>query len=108
MIWIVWAVAAAIIGASAATVAFWPAIVGKVKAWLREHNLGKSALTEATVFLDHHIGKIRRIVRVGTRSHGVHKISEEYLSVDQIDDPQLLAELNRTGTAVRDVLPLID
>ncbi len=108
MIWVVWAVVAAVIGAGAVTVAFWPAIVSKVQTWLREHHLAKSALTEAVVVLDRYAGHIRRVLRVRTQAYGVQTISEEQLSADQIDDPQLLAELNRTGTVVRDVLPLIE
>ncbi len=108
MIWLLWAAVAAVVGAGAVTVAFWPTIVSKVQTWLREHNLSKSALTEAVVLLDRYMGKIRRVLRVRTHAYGVQKISEELLSADQIDDPQLLAELNRTGTAARDVLPLIE
>jgi len=108
MIWVVWAVVAAVVGAGAVTVAFWPTIVNKLRAWLHEHNLSKSALTEAVVRLDKYMGKIRRILRVRTRVHGVQKISEDQLSADQIDDPQLLADLNRTGSAERDVLDLLD
>ncbi|GAA1777547.1 hypothetical protein [Luedemannella helvata] len=107
MIWLVVAAIAAAVGAGA-VVAFWPTIVNKLQAWLRENNLTKSALAEAVVRLDRMAGHVRRILRVRTRAYGVQKISEEQLSLDDIDDPQLRAELERTGNAERDVLHLLD
>ena len=107
MIWLIPIAIAAIIGAGA-TVAFWPAILTRLRTWLSENGLQKSQLAEAVVVLDKVVHRVRRVLRIRTRTYSMHTVELEDLKIDAIDDAGMLADLNRTGRAERDVLGLLD
>ncbi|MFC4055079.1 hypothetical protein ACFOY4_35780 [Actinomadura syzygii] len=84
---------AAALGAGAA-VAFWDTVRTEVMNWLRARNLDKGALLEAVIVLDRVAVGIRR--RVVVRTAAVPEtVSEETLTLDQIDDPQVRALLEQ-------------
>lgn len=98
MIWIVAGIVAAALGIGAA-VTFWDAVRTTVMAWLRARNLDKAALVQAVIMLDRIAVGIRR--RVMVRTAAVSEIvSEETLTLDQIDDPavrELLEQHDRVN-----------
>jgi hypothetical protein len=102
MIFLVAGIIAAVIGAGAA-VTFWDSVRTAITGWLHRHNLEKSALMEAVIRFDRVAVGIRRRIRVKTAC-GVEVISEEQLSIDEIDDPELRALLSRHSEVDVDVL----
>jgi len=108
MIWVVWAVIAAAVGAAVVGVTFWPEIAERLRQWLRRNNLTKSQLASAVLVLDRWATKVRRTLRVTTQARINHDISIEEIDINSIDDPELRALLERTGHAEVDVLGLLD
>ena len=104
MIGLIIAAVAALVGAGAATVVFWTTIKDVLSRWLRERNLQESALMSAVVILDRLAVGIRRQLRVHTHAYGVQIISEEQLSIDQIDDPEVRAQVERRPHVELDIL----
>ncbi|MFD7731689.1 hypothetical protein ACFV6F_15035 [Kitasatospora phosalacinea] len=94
--------AAAAIGAAVA-VTFWNGIVEAVSRWLREHGLADSDLMAAVVTLDRLAVGVRQRLTVRTPA-GFTVILDEELDLDDIDDPQVLAELERRGYFEIDLL----
>lgn len=103
---IFYAIAAAIAAAIGASLS--SDVKQRVARWLREHGLAKSALMDAVVLLDQVGATIKARVRVtaSTRSSETLTIEKTY-SYDQITDPQLRAELTRSGHAEQNVLALV-
>ncbi|GGM45683.1 hypothetical protein ACFFX1_22320 [Dactylosporangium sucinum] len=109
MIWLVWAVVAAVVGTAAVVVVTsWPEVAELLQRWLRRNNLTKSSLATAVVVLDRLAVGVRRVVRVTTHAGVTRKVSTEEIDIDDIDDPELRATLQRTGHAEGDVLRLVD
>ncbi|MEU7882980.1 hypothetical protein [Microbispora bryophytorum] len=104
MIWLVVAAVVAAAGAATATIVFWNSVRTTVAAWLHRNNLHTSALMSATVLLDRIAVGVRRRVRVQTRTHGVRVIADEELTLDQVDDPKVKAQLARDGHLNIDIM----
>jgi hypothetical protein len=102
VIFLVAGVIAAVIGAGA-VVTFWDSVRNLITGWLRQRGLEKSALMEAVIQFDRLAVAIRRRVKVKTRS-GVEIISEERLSIEQIDDPHLRTLVALHGQVDVDIL----
>jgi hypothetical protein len=86
---------------------FWDQIRDEVAAWLRAHNLAKSALMDAWIKLDSLVGSVRCALFVKTRDAREVKISETVYTPDQITDPQIQEELRKKHSAKRSVMHLI-
>lgn len=91
-------------GAGALVVTFWDDIRRILREWLADHNLQQSALSSAVVILDRLAVGVRRKLRVRAPQHGTRVISEEHISLDQVDDPRLRALLETKGYAEADIL----
>jgi hypothetical protein len=102
MILLIAGIVAAVVGAGAA-VTFWDSIRTVITGWLHRHGLDRSALMEAVIRFDKLAVKVRRRITVRT-SRGVEIISEEQLSIDQIDDPQLRALVQQHSQVDVDIL----
>ncbi|OYQ67490.1 hypothetical protein B9G53_01155 [Pseudanabaena sp. SR411] len=81
----------------------------KVAAWLRNHNLEKSALMEVLLVCDRIAGSINQFsckVFAITRQTGEQKISEEVVSLDTLkkSDPDVYALLENRGYARKSIL----
>ena len=102
VIFLVAGLIAAALGAGVA-ITFWDAIRETVAGWLRRRDLEKSALMGAVVLLDRVAVGVRRRIRVRT-ARKVEIISEQNLTLDQIDDPDLRALVQQHGQLEVDIL----
>ncbi|MBV8995062.1 MAG: hypothetical protein JO287_15510 [Pseudonocardiales bacterium] len=106
--YLVVAAAVAAVGA-ALTVSLWHDISDRVASWLRDHGLEKNSLMDAWVLLDNQISGIRAKLRLVTRQHGSHEVVlERTYRLDQIDDPEVRAQLANRSIAQFNVLDLIN
>jgi hypothetical protein len=103
VIFLVAGIIAAVAGAGA-TITFWDSVRSAITGWLRRNGLDKSALMEAVIQFDRLAVGIRRRIRVKTPRRGVEVISEERLSIDQIDDQSLRALVARHSQVDVDIL----
>jgi len=102
MIWlVVGLVAAALSGGVVIT--FWNTGRETVLQWLRRHGLDKTVLTEAVILLDRIAVGIRRRIRIST-PQSTEIISEEALTLDQIDDPKIRAWAEQHSHVAIDML----
>src|ERR1700722_16910528 len=76
-------------------------------AWLRARGWNKSVLMDALLVLDKLAGKVRCRLFATTRKTGTVQVDETVDRMDQIDDPQVRAELRKRGVAERSVLNLV-
>ncbi|RKS74315.1 hypothetical protein BZB76_2826 [Actinomadura pelletieri DSM 43383] len=102
MIWIVAGLVAAALGAGA-VITFWDTVRTTVENWLNAHSLNKGALQRAVIVLDKGAVRVRRRIVVQT-SYAPQIISEESLSLDQIDVPEVRALLERHDQVEIDIL----
>jgi len=102
------ALAALGLGAAVTALVFWDDIRDRLAGWLRQKGLHKSALMDALVRLDDIAGRVRCRLFATARRTGTVRIDETVYDVNQIDDPEVLAELRKRGHAQRSVLHLID
>ncbi|MBV8892270.1 MAG: hypothetical protein JO266_09930 [Acidobacteria bacterium] len=109
MNWYLIAAAVAAVGLAALTVSLWHDISDRVASWLRDYGLEKSSLMDAWVLLDNQISGIRAKLRLVTRQHGSHEVVlERTYRLDQIDDPEVRAQLANRSTAQFNVLDLVN
>lgn len=87
---------------------FWQDICQKVAEWLRQHNLDKSILMDAWVKLDRTMVGIRSRIFIRTARTGNIMITEENLSLNQIDDSEVRAELERQGCSSRNIMAMLN
>lgn len=102
MIGVILALLGAALG-GAAVVTFWNSVREAVTGWLQRNNLTKSALTEAVIVLDKLAVGIRRRIIVQTAQRR-EVVREEELSLDQIDDPQVRAEIQKRSHVQLDIM----
>jgi hypothetical protein len=102
VIFLVAAIIAAVAGAGAA-VTFWDSVRTTIASWLRRHNLDKSALMAAVIRFDRLAVAIRRQIIV-TTSRGVEIISEQHMSINEIDEPRLRALAQQHSQVDVDIL----
>jgi hypothetical protein len=81
----------------------------KIAAWLRNHNLEKSALMDVLLVCDRISGSINQVaykIFAVTRQTGEQKISEEVCNLDELKnlDPDVYAELERRGHFQKSIL----
>src|ERR1700686_3739097 len=105
LIWVILALFGIVVAAAA--LAIWDQVRDKLAAWLRQIGLHKSALMDAVVCFDTIAGKVRSRLFATTHQTGKVKIDETTYRMDQIDDPQVLAELRKRGYAERSVVNLV-
>jgi hypothetical protein len=86
----------------------WDSIRDQLAGWLRASGLDRSMLMDALVRLDNLVVNVRCRLIGKTRHQGEVLIREEILSPDDIDDPEVLAELRKRGHFEKSVLTLIE
>lgn len=106
MYWqVVLAIATAVVGAFLA-VKFWDTIRETVAKWLRVCGWEKSVLMDAWIQLDRLISGVRCKIFFKKRTQEL-KVFEETYTIDEIDDPDVLAELEKRGFVERNVMTYI-
>lgn len=86
---------------------FWDDISDRVAAWLRARGLAASALMDAWIQLDLSVRTVRTRI-YGKQSNDIPTlITETTFNMSEIDDPDVLAELERRGCATRNIMSLV-
>ncbi|MBD2515074.1 hypothetical protein H6G93_08635 [Nostoc sp. FACHB-973] len=86
---------------------FWNDIREKVAAWLRQKGLEKSVLMDAWIKLDNLIGFVRCRIFVKTKTKSEVIVSEQQYTMNEIDDPDVLKQLQKRKHAEKNIMPLI-
>lgn len=88
---------------------FWRDIRDQVSDWLREQGLENSMLMDAWIELDNLIAAVRSRIFVKVKPLGETKrISETTYNLDEIDDPDLVAELEARGHLKKDIMEYLE
>jgi len=88
---------------------FWRDIRDQVAAWLREQGWENSMLMDAWIQLDKLIGAVRSRIFVKVKPLGETKmISETTYNLDEIDDPDVIAELEVRGHLTQDIMEYLE
>ncbi len=105
MLPLVWIVGAFVV--AHVVVKFWDEIRNSVAAWLRRLGLSRSRLMDAWVLLDRVVSGVRcRFIAKTTQAEV--KVEESLLSMDEIDDPEVVAQLKRNSEVKRDAMTYVD
>lgn len=83
---------------------YWTGIRERVADWLHRRGLEKSALMEAWVEADRLVSRIRTKILVRTWDSQVHVVATETYSIEEVDDPDVLRQINRDGTVRTSIL----
>ncbi|ATB32110.1 hypothetical protein [Melittangium boletus] len=102
LLWIV----GAVVGVGL-VVHFWDKIRDTVASWLRQLGLDQSRLMDAWILLDRVVSGVRCRIYAKT-TQGQINVKETSLSMDEIDDQEVLDQLKRRATVKRDVMEYVD
>jgi hypothetical protein len=87
---------------------FWNGIRDRVKSWLGSLGLGKTLVTKALVQVDRVATMVRARLLVEARTPQKVHDNTEYLTLEEVDDPEVHAVVARGDLYQRDIMSLID
>lgn len=88
---------------------FWRDIRDQVATWLRDQGLENSILMDAWIELDNLIAAVRSRIFVKVKPLGeTQMISEMTYNLDEIDDPDVVAELEARGHLTKDIMEYLE
>lgn len=87
-----------------AIITFWDKVRDTVANWLRQKGLENNIFMDAWIKLDSIISGVKGKIFVKTQRIGQVKISEETYALDEIDDPEVHAELEKKGYVNRNIM----